>query len=197
MPAAKSKKAAASASDLLAAAFDIIAESGWSGFSFQALADRAGVTLAELRRRFRSRAAILDALGQTLDGAMLAVDREELNDLPLRDRVFELMMSRLEAMAPFRVGLIRLAKDARQHPELAILTACRLDRSMAWLQDSAGLPLSGLRARLQRHLLTGVYIRALTAWTADDSLDMAKTMAGLDKDLRRVAGLAGLDDRQR
>jgi hypothetical protein len=46
-------------------------------------------------------------------------------------------------------------------------------------------------------LLTGVYIRALTTWTADDSLDMAKTMAGLDKDLRRVAGLAGLDDRQR
>ena len=194
MPAAKSRKTSASSAELLDTAFELIAEIGWSNFSFNELADRAGSSLAEIRGSFRSKSAILDALNLRLDEAMLAVDRGELSDLPVRDRVFELMMSRLEAMAPFRAGLIKLSKDARQDAELAIMTACRLDRSMAWLQDAAGLRSGGLRARMQRHVLTAIYLKTLRTWLADDSTDLAKTMASLDKDLRRSESFAGLAD---
>ncbi|MGI9452437.1 MAG: TetR family transcriptional regulator [Geminicoccaceae bacterium] len=193
MSAAKSKKTSASSKDLLEIAFEAIAETGWSDFSFNDLADRAGLSLAEIRGSFKSKSAILDALNLKLDEAMLAVDRGELSDLPSRDRVFELMMSRLEAMAPLRVGLIRLSKDARQDAELVIMSACRLDRSMAWLQDAAGLRSGGLRPRLQRHILTAIYLKTLKTWLADDSADLAKTMASLDKDLRRSESFAGLD----
>jgi AcrR family transcriptional regulator len=193
MSAAKSKKTSASSKDLLEIAFEVIAETGWSDFSFNDLADRAGLSLAEIRGSFKSKSAILDALNLKLDEAMLAVDRGELSDLPSRDRVFELMMSRLEAMAPLRAGLIRLSKDARQDAELVIMTACRLDRSMAWLQDAAGLRSGGLRPRLQRHILTAIYLKTLKTWLADDSADLAKTMASLDKDLRRSESFAGLD----
>lgn len=197
MPAAKSKKTTRSPDDLLGMALEIIAESGWGGFSFTELASQADMPLAEIRKSFKSKVAILDRLSLCLDEAMLAVDREELVDLPPRDRVFELIMSRLEAMAPFRAGLIRLSKEARRDPELALVIACRLDRSMAWLQDAAGSRSGGLRSRLQRHLLTGIYLKTLNVWTADDSGDLAKTMAGLDKDLRRIENFAGLDDRKR
>ncbi len=196
MSAAKSKKTSASSKDLLITAFEVIAEIGWSDFSFHDLADRAGLSLAEIRASFRSKSAILDALNLRLDEAMLAVDRDELNDLPPRDRVFELMMSRLEAMAPLRAGLVRLSKDARRDSELVLMTACRLDRSMAWLQDAAGLRSGGLRPRLQRHLLTALYLKTLNSWLKDDSADLAKTRASLDKDLRRLEGFAGLAGRQ-
>lgn len=197
MAAAKSKKTAPSPEDLLRLAMEIIAETGWSGFSFSELAARAGTTLAEIRKSFRSRQALLDALTLRLDEAMLSVDPDELADLPPRDRVFELMMSRLEAMAPFRFGLIRIAKDAAREPELALTTACRVDRSMGWLREAAGLGSNGLRGRVQRHLLTGLYAKTLRTWIDDDSTDLAKTMASLDKDLRRIENFAGLSGPKR
>ncbi len=192
MPAAKSKKAEGSQQDLLALCFDIIAENGWRGFSFDALASRAGMKLAHIRKSFKSRAAVLDALSLRLDEAMLAAEHEDLADMPPRDRVFELMMSRLEAMAPFRAGVTRLSKDARREPELVLMTACRLDRSMAWLQDAAGMKAAGLCSRLQRQLLAAVYLKTLKTWSKDDSSDLAKTMTTLDKDLRRVETFANL-----
>lgn len=197
MSAAKSKKSTRSSDDLLGLALETVAETGWAGFSFNELANRADLALVEIRKHFRSKAAILDALSLFLDEAMLVVDPGELADLPPRDRVFELMMSRLEAMTPFRAGLVRLSKEGRRDPELALVIGCRLDRSMAWLQDAAGFRSSGLRSKLQRLLLTGVYLKTLGIWTVDDSGDLAKTMANLDKDLRYIENFADLRDGKR
>ena len=44
---------------------------------------------------------------------MLEVDEAELAGLPPRDRVFELLMRRLEAIIPYRAGLARLGREAR------------------------------------------------------------------------------------
>ena len=118
MPAAKAKSGKASAPDLLILAFDVIADTGWRGFSFTALAERADLSLPEIRQTFSGRKAVLDVLNRRLDQAMLTIDPEEMEGLPPRDRVFELMMSRLEAMAPFRPGLCRLMTDARFGTEL-------------------------------------------------------------------------------
>ena len=204
MPAAKAKSGKASAPDLLILAFDIIAEAGWRGFSFTALAERADLSMPEIRETFSGRGAVLDALSQRLDQAMMSIDPDEMASLPPRDRVFELMMSRLEAMAPYRPGLCRLMTDARFDPELIAMTACRLDRSLAWLQDAAGLdqgqrhsPLGIIRRRLQRRLLGAVYLQVLNVWSDDDSQDLAKTMASLDKQLRRFERFAGLAAKER
>ncbi len=199
MPAAKAKSGPAIAPDLLALAFEIIADTGWRGFTFTELADRAELSIADVRKTFSGRTALLDALNQRLDQAMLTLDDDDLEELPPRDRVFEMMMSRLEAMAPFRKGLCRMIKDVRCDPGLAIMSACRLDRSLAWLQDAAGLshghgasPLNDIRRRLQRRMLGAVYLQTLNVWCSDDSMDLAKTMASLDKQLRRIETLAGL-----
>ncbi len=194
MSAGKSRAKKAPQPDLLAIAMDEIAERGWARFTFAEIAAKARCTLVEVRRDFANRGALLDALSRRLDEAMLDIDHAELADLPSRDRVFELIMRRLDAMAPMRAGLTRLMKDAGRDPELVLMTACRLDRSMAWLQDAAGLRSHGLRARCQRRLLILVYLQTLRVWSSDDSADLAKTMATLDKQLRRIEGIAGLAD---
>lgn len=198
MSAAKAKSGQATAPGLLVLAFEIIADTGWRGFSFTELADRSNLSIADVRKTFSGRSSLLDALNQRLDQAMLAIESDDMEELP-RDRVFEMMMSRLEAMAPMRAGLCRLIRDARFDPELIAMTACRLDRSLAWLQDAAGLwrgqgssPLKALRRRLQRRLLGAVYLKTLSVWAEDDSSDLAKTMASLDKHLRQIENLAGL-----
>ncbi|MEM7044400.1 MAG: hypothetical protein AAF543_16445 [Pseudomonadota bacterium] len=199
MPAAKSRSKRDTDRDLLVLAFEIIADTGWQGFSFTELADRADISISDVRQAFASRPALLDALSRRLDQAMLSVDSEDLEELPPRDRVFEMVMNRLEAMAPFRAGLCRMMMDARTDPGLVIMTACRLDRSIGWLQDGAGLthghggrPFGGLRRKIQRRLLGAVYLQTLNVWSTDESSDLAKTMASLDKQLRRIENLAGL-----
>jgi ubiquinone biosynthesis protein COQ9 len=182
--------------DLLQAAFEVIAERGWSGLSAQAIATRAGVSLVEVYRQLPGRGALLRTLSDRVDEAMLEVDEADLVGLPPRDRVFELMMRRLDALNPYRAGLKRLARDARCDPALLLLTACRMDRSLAWLQEAAGLPSRGLRARLQRRALGVVYVGTLRTWLRDESGDHARTMAELDKALRRVEPLAGLRERR-
>jgi AcrR family transcriptional regulator len=180
------------ADDLLTAAFALIGDDGWRGFSFAALARRTGVSRIEIYRQFPTRAALLRALSRRADEAMLAVDDAELAGLPPRDRVFELLMRRLEALVPYRAGLARLARDARADPCMVLATACRLERSLVWLQDVAGLRCRGLRARLARRALGLAYLRAVRVWFDDPGADLGRTMAELDKQLRRIQNVAGL-----
>jgi AcrR family transcriptional regulator len=179
-------------SDLLLAAFALIGDEGWRDFSFGKLARRTGVSRVDIYREFHSRDALLSGLTERADEAMLEVDEAELADLPPRDRVFELLMRRLETLVPYRAGLKRLARDARTDPCAVLLTACRLERSFIWLQDAAGLRRRGLRASLARRALGLAYARALQVWFNDEGADLGRTMAELDKQLRRVERTAGL-----
>jgi AcrR family transcriptional regulator len=180
--------------DLLAIAFALIAERGLRGFGLMAVATRAGVSPVEVYRELPGRRALLGALSRRVDEAMLAIDQMELVGLPPRDRVFELIMRRLDALAPFRDGLVRIEGDLRREPLLGLLHGCRLDRSLRWLQDVAGLPSTGLRARARRGLIGVVYLRTLAVWLEDDTTELARTMAELDKGLRRIEALAGLSE---
>jgi AcrR family transcriptional regulator len=183
--------------DLLTSAFALLAERGWAGLSLPALAARAGLPLIEVHRQLPDRRAILQALSERVDEAMLEVDRAELEGLPPRDKLFELIMRRLDALAPYREGLARLARDARRDPCVLLPIGCRLDRSLRWMQELAGLRAHGLRARLQRRALLAVYLQALRTWFVDENADLAKTMAELDTLLRRVERLAGLREPRR
>jgi AcrR family transcriptional regulator len=192
-----SPAASAPEPDLLTSAFALLAERGWAGLSLPALAERAGLPLIEVHRQLPDRRAILRALSERVDEAMLEVDRAELEGLPPRDKLFELIMRRLDALAPYREGLARLARDARREPCVLLPIGCRLDRSLRWMQELAGLRAHGLRPRLQRRALLAVYLQALRTWFVDENADLAKTMAELDTLLRRVERLAGLREPRR
>jgi len=190
--ASDSSADSASEPDLLTIAFALVAERGWSGVSLMALAERADMPLIEVYRQLPDRRAVLRALSERIDQAMLEVDQGELEGLPPRDKLFELIMRRLDALAPFRAGLARLQRDARRDPCVLLPITCRLERSLRLMQELAGLRSHGVRARLQRRALLAVYLRALRTWFVDDSGDLAKTMAELDSLLRRIERLAGL-----
>ncbi|MEM7026372.1 MAG: hypothetical protein AAF637_27905 [Pseudomonadota bacterium] len=179
-------------SDLLVTAFELVADSGWTGMSLVALADRAGKPLVDVYRELPDRGAVLRALSERTDQAMLGIDRRELEGLPARDAIFELMMRRFEALGPFRAGLARLEQDGRRDPAALLMIFCRLDRSIRWMQDLAGMRSQGLRPRFQRRALLAVYLQVLRTWLADDSADLAKTMARLDSLLRQAERFAGL-----
>lgn len=181
--------------DLLEAAFALIADKGWDGFSALALSETTGASLEEIHGLLPTPAALACRLGERLDRAMLAVPSDELSELSPRERLFELLMRRIDALAPFRPGLVRLRAEARAEIELALAALAGLDRMAGWLLDLACLPGHGLRGRLARRALMLAYARVFAVWLKDDSPDLDATLAELDRRLDQLERLARLRDR--
>lgn len=60
---------------------------------------------------------------------------------------------------------------------------------MATMLEAAGLSASGCRGMLRVKGLSAIYLSSLKVWLKDESQDMAKTMAALDKKLNQADGL--------
>lgn len=175
---------------LLVRAFALIADGGWSGFSRAKLAEGAGISLERVYAELPDRMAILRSLGRRLDAAMLSFPPGELEGLNVRERLFELVMRRFEAMTPFKAGLKALGQGGTSEPELILAALGNVTRAADWMLDAAGAGLSGWRAGLGRNLLLLVYGRVFNVWLEDDGPDLAKTMAELDKRLQQLERLA-------
>ena len=175
---------------VIAAALDLIADSGWRKLTLDAVAQKAGAPLAQVRTLFPGREAVLEAFFLDVDRRAAAEGTYAADDpSPVRDRLFDLVMRRFDTLAPHRMAMKALIKDLPLEPETAAWCALRLGRSLAWILDAAGLSASGLRGRARMKGLLLIYLNALRVWLDDDSADMSPTMAALDKGLRTAESL--------
>ncbi|MDP6706954.1 MAG: helix-turn-helix domain-containing protein [Alphaproteobacteria bacterium] len=177
---------------LIEAALRLAALQGWTATTMAEIAAEAGVTLAEARRAFASKEALLAAFFKRLDAAMLE-GLEPGGDEPVRDRLFDVIMRRFDAMAPYKDGIRAVVRDlVRQPPVLACVAAGPVRRSLEWMLTGAGVDSWGPLQPLQLKGLGLVYLAALRAWFRDDSADLAATMAALDKGLARAEAVLAM-----
>src|SRR5690606_32073688 len=108
-----------------------------------------------------------------------------------RDRLFDVIMRRLDVLQPHKEALGVILRDQLRDPLTTVCGFSRLARSMAVTLEAAGFSTSGIRGVLRLKGLSAVYLSTLRVWLRDDSEDMAKTMAHLDKQLARVDSLVG------
>src|ERR1700742_109328 len=87
------------------------AERGWRGLTLGDAATEAGVSLAELSRCYSCRAEILDGFERMIDRQMLAGAAAGDVDDKQRDRLFDVIMERFDALLPYRDGLRRIARE--------------------------------------------------------------------------------------
>lgn len=178
---------------LTEAALRLAALQGWRGTTMVEIAAEAGVTLAEARRTFASKEALLVAFFARLDEAMLAGLEQNGGDEPIRDRLFDVIMRRFDAMAPYKDGIRAVVRDLLREPlVLVCFAAGPIRRSLEWMLAGAGVDPWGPLQPLQLKGLGLVYLATLRAWFQDDSPDLARTMAALDKGLARVEAVLGM-----
>ena len=168
----------------------LAAERGWRRVSLGDIAAAAKLPLAEFYRLYPSRAAILAAFVRRIDEAVLAAGEAE--GATARERLFDLLMRRFEALGPYKDGVAAILKDCGGDPLALLCGGVRLKRSMGWMLEAAGLSSHGLLGQVRAKGLAVVYLATLRRWLADDTADMSRTMAALDKHLRRAEGVAGL-----
>lgn len=176
--------------DLLKIAFDLLAERGSAGFSFAEVARRANTNLAAVYAELPDRGALLCRLGSRLDAAMLALDPAELDGMNIRERLFELIMRRLDAMAAYKAGLRTLARRPGCEPMLFAAACCNLDRLSRRLLDAAGAEHRPILALMARRTVGLVYLCTFRVWLDDDTPDMARTLAELDRRLQQAETVA-------
>jgi ubiquinone biosynthesis protein COQ9 len=168
---------------LVTAAFRLTEEIGWRRVNVAAAARAGGLSLAEARERFPSRAAILLRFGRLADQAALL---DAPSDGPVRDRLFDILMRRFDVLQTHRAGVKALLRALPADPATALLLACATQRSMRWMLQGAGVDATGPLGELQAKGLMAVWLWAVRVWERDESEDLSGTMAATDTALRRA-----------
>ncbi|MFC7736629.1 TetR family transcriptional regulator [Roseomonas sp. GCM10028921] len=176
---------------LLDAFWRVVARHGWHGTTFARIAEESGESLAELRGRYATPVDLLRAHARVVDQAVLeGTVPGQMGFGTTRDRVFDLLMRRFDALAPHRDGILRMQRDLMRDPLSALLLSPILMASMAWTLEGAGVSTAGIRGALRVQGLAGVWLSAARAWEGDESVDLGPTMAALDRALDRAERVA-------
>ncbi len=192
--AAGSAAPAGDRNKIIAAFLALLAEKRIEQIGFAEIADGAGVSLAQMRGEFSSTLAILAAHLKSVDRAVLAEDLADMAEEPARERLFDVLMRRLEVLAPHREAVRSLLRSATRNPPLAVALNGLAVRSQQWMLTAAGINASGPRGMIRAQGLAVLFGSVLRTWVSDDDPGLARTMAALDRALGRGQRFAGLLD---
>jgi len=173
----------------------LLAEHSFEEIGLAEVAGRAGLKLSELRGEFGSPLAIVAAHIKDIDRAVLAGSTADMAEEPARERLLDVLMRRLEALAPYKQAVHSLMRSARRSPGLALALNAMAVRSQQWMLEAAGIGASGPKGALRAQGAALMFARVLGVWFDDDEPDLGRTMAALDRGLASAERWAGfLDD---
>jgi len=180
---------------IISAFMALLAERRIEEISFGDIAAPAGLSLAECRAEFGSLLAVLAAQVKEIDRQVLAGGDPDVAGEPPRERLFDVLMRRLETLAPHKAAIRSLMRSARRSPPLALALNAMAVRSQQWMLTAADMDAAGPRGMLRAQGLALLYASVLRTWVDDDDPGHARTMAALDRALARGQRWSGfLDD---
>lgn len=172
---------------LLNAALALIADNGWQEFTLADLARTQKANLANIHARFPTRLDVIDAFAAYLDQQTLKSLDDFTPDEDMRDRLFSVIMTRIDVLTPHKQVIRTLWQDSWKDPLLLLNGLPKGMNSMSWILQAAGIDTTGLLGSLRIKSLSIAYLRTIWTWLQDDSQTLDNTMAELDKNLLRLS----------
>ncbi len=169
------------------AAMQLASTQPWRTISIADIAAKAGLTEVDFKKAFSSKPEMLAAFSQAVDAEVLkkvGPSRADDQEVP-RDRLFDVIMTRFEVMTPYKAALKNIHRDLRGGLNFGDIPLTQFVNSQYWMLAAAGIPANGSRGILRVPGLLAVYSSAISVWLQDDDPGLAKTMAVLDRRLRR------------
>ncbi|MGB3584554.1 MAG: TetR/AcrR family transcriptional regulator, partial [Roseiarcus sp.] len=157
------------------ALMELAAERRFEDISVRDICKTAGVSLADFREAFPSKGAVLAGFTRRIDRAVLAEHGEELADETPRERLFDILMRRLEAMAPYREGVREAAAWLRRKPAAALAMNQVVMSSMRFMLEAAGIEAEGPAGVIKLQGLALAWARMIHVWLDDDDPALSKT----------------------
>ncbi len=186
--AAESQSAAPSSDTrgkIVDALMQLAGERAFENITLSDIARRAEISLGQFREVFPSKGAVLAAFTRRIDKMVLDGATDDLVGEPAKERLFDVLMSRLDAMAPYKRGIEGIMDWARRDPLSAAALNREVVNSMRFMLEAAGIDCEGAVGAVKLQGLAMAWAKVLEAWFRDDDPGLSQTMAALDKELIR------------
>jgi AcrR family transcriptional regulator len=170
---------------IIDAFFALLAEKALEAIEHADIAARAGVSLATLRGEFDSKLGIVAAYVRAVDRKVLEGGDPDLAEEPPRERLFDVLMRRLEELSPDRPAIRSLMRSARRNPGLALALNGLAVRSQQWMLTAANIGAAGPRGMVRAQGLALLFADVLRTFVDDEDEGLSRTMAALDRALGR------------
>ncbi|MEP9348738.1 TetR/AcrR family transcriptional regulator [Xanthobacter sp. KR7-225] len=161
------------------------------------VAVHAGVPFGEMRAAYATRSDLLAAFFRATDRHVLAEGGPDSDDFAgegPKERLFEVLMRRLDALEPHKGAVRGLVRSARRDPALVLELLRLSERSQRWMLAAAGIGCTGLSGSVRAKGLALLFARIVSVWLDDEDIGLARTMAALDRELDTGAKLLGMLD---
>ena len=99
---------------------------------------------------------------------MLADSDPDMEEESPRERLFDVLMRRLELLAPHKEAVRSLMRSARRDPPLALALNAMAVRSQQWMLTAAGIGASGPKGMVRAQGLALLFANVLRTWVDDD-----------------------------
>lgn len=185
------------AASLRRALLDLVETQGWIDLSFAEIAEQAGVPIAEAHRIYSSKTAVLLGLTRAIDERILNGLAADPLEGSAKDRLFDIVMRRFDVLKADRNAYRRLMRQLPATPSAFAALVCQLRRSLSLSLETAGISASGLKGALRLKGLLAIYVAGLRVFANDESEDLSKTMAEIDKRLGQAERLSEMLHRRR
>jgi AcrR family transcriptional regulator len=170
---------------IIEALMQLAAERAFEDITITDIARHAGVTLGQFRDAFPSKGAVLGAFTRRIDKIVLDETTDDLLGEPAKERLFDVLMRRLDAMAPYKRGLEGVMDWARRDPLSAAALNREVMNSMRFMLEAAEIDSEGAVGAIKLQGLALAWARVLEVWLHDEDPGLAPTMAALDQELTR------------
>ena len=163
----------------------LIAEKGFTAVTLRDVAQAANLGLADLYRLYPDKVALVVAFLARIDAEVLAgTPSQDDPEETARDRLFDTMMRRYDALRPHRAVLAAIRRGVGRDPMALLALGPALRRSMAAMLEAAGVPSDGLSGALRQNGLLAIHYAVSRVFGQDETGDLSKTMAALDSRLK-------------
>jgi len=179
---------------IIAAFLALLAERSFEEIGLGEIAVRADVSLADLRGEFRSKLTILAAHIKDIDRRVLAGGDADMAAEPARERLFDVLMRRIEVLTPHKQAVRSLLCSARRDPLLGLALNGMAVRSQQWMLTAADIPAAGSKGMIRAQGLAVLFARVLQTFVNETDPAHARTMAALDRQLGRAQRCSGILD---
>ncbi|MAV87407.1 MAG: hypothetical protein CMM67_04100 [Rhodospirillaceae bacterium] len=149
----------------------------------------------DLNKYFTSKISILIAYNNSLDQAIFVEFKKESENTLVnsRDQIFDIIMAKFDILNSKKDGIRHIFKKTFPVELVANPKSyLNLVKSMKLVLNLAGIKTNTPMGCIRVNILSGIFINSFISWLSDDSPDMSKTMASLDKGLRQAEALQSI-----
>jgi len=165
--------------------FELLKEHSYDEIRPTQLAEAAGVKLSVVRECYASKISLIEAFADKIDMAVLDEQTDDMQDQPARDRLFDVLMTRIDHLSPYKDAIRSLMQAVRDDPLLALEFNRIAVRSQRWMLEAADIKMNGFKGHAAAQGLAIAFARVLETWLDEPDAGMPKTMARLDSELDR------------